>query len=88
MFGLGLAGTRRLLYWVLDSASYLQLDLLSEVRADSGRLIVVELDKALIPASVALLQEDEDCQANELKFCIELINDQSCPIDSSPPISF
>ena len=58
MFGLGLAGTGWLLHWVLDSPSYLQLDLLSEVRADSGRLVVVEFDKALVPASVALLEED------------------------------
>ena len=54
MFGLGLADTGWLLHWILDSPSYLRLDLLNEVRADSGSLIIVELGKALMPASVAL----------------------------------
>ena len=74
MFGLGLAGTGWLLHWILDSPSYFQLDLLSKLRADSGRLIIVELEKALIPATVALLRKTRTAKRMIFNFAENLVH--------------
>ena len=77
---LSVASTRRPLNWVQDSTSDFCLNLLAEIGADSGCLIVIESDASRLLASKALLQEYKDSKVNPLALDIHLVDHHGGPI--------